>query len=89
MNNRLSHNSTHWVRNDSLISYKPLICALQTNGLQHTKLSFTTYKAIVYSIQSYRLHRLNLWFMLRPIPTLPQGKGALDDCESLIENCEL
>ena len=73
---------------------------LETIDLYTTNHWFVRYKPLICALQTYRLHRLNLWFVLRPIPnlpqgkkspspTLPQGKGALNGCESLIENCEL
>ena len=60
---------------------------LQTIDLCVTDEWLTAYKAIAYNIQNYRLHRLNLWFVLRPIPTPSLREGSLKWLRE--PNCEL
>ena len=59
------------------IPYEKSTEQLQTIDLCVTNVWFTAYKAIIYSIQSYRLQHTKLSFMLRPIPTPSPREGSL------------
>ena len=61
------------VINSQPLDYKSLLYMLQTIALCVTNEWFTSSKDMVWGLS----------------PALPQGKGALSDCERLIVNCEL